>query len=93
MSKTDQNMKLRNILKREQSSQSVKLLTCWKFHLAQFRASERQSDHALTAISTEDNAPVRSALYVFVSFWVYKESFHSSPDLVPCDLLLCLKRH
>jgi hypothetical protein len=47
------NTKLRNTLKTVESSQSVKLLTCWKFHLAQFRASERQSEHALTAMSTK----------------------------------------
>jgi len=53
MSKTDKkNLKLRNTLKAKESSQSMKLLTCWKFHLAQFRASERQPEHALTAIST-----------------------------------------
>jgi hypothetical protein len=51
MSKTDKKLNLRNILKKESSSQSVKLLTCWKLHLAQFRASERQYEHALTAIS------------------------------------------
>ena len=39
-------MKLRNILKAEESSQSVTQMTCWKFHIAQFRATERQSEHA-----------------------------------------------